>query len=155
MRIESIKKSDLLICADIYVKIFNEPPWNDKWTRKAAYVRLNNIYNTPRFYGIKYIASNQIKGALFGNIEAWYKNYHYQLKEMFVKSELQRSGIGSKLLKYAEKVLEKKKVQTIYLSTSSKYWVSNFYRKNKYRLINDLQFMIKDIKKKNVLKKKA
>lgn len=31
-------------CSKLYIKVFNDAPWNDKWTLDTAYRRLNDIY---------------------------------------------------------------------------------------------------------------
>ncbi len=86
-------------------------------------------------------------GALFGNNEAWYKGYHFQIKEMFVDPKYQRSGIGSIMMTKIEGIMKKKNVKAINLLTTSKYWVKKFYLKHKYRTISDMQLMIKYLEK--------
>jgi GNAT superfamily N-acetyltransferase len=82
-----------------------------------------------------------IKAAIFGNIEVWYDQYHYQLKEMYVDSELQRSGIGTMMMKKLTKELIVKHVIGIYLYTSSTHWTSGFYQKNGFSRVKKMQMM--------------
>jgi hypothetical protein len=42
--IYDIEKDHMLKCVEMYVKVNNAEPWNDKWTLETAYKRLNDIY---------------------------------------------------------------------------------------------------------------
>jgi aminoglycoside 6'-N-acetyltransferase I len=133
-------------CSKLYVRTFNGEPWNDKWTAFSASQRLKDITNTPRFYGLLYLEKNKIIGAIFGNIECWYHKYHYNLKEMFIDPEYQHMGIGSKMIKKINIDLKKRHVIGMYLFTSSDKWTSNFYKKNNFKSLNNMQMMNKNIK---------
>jgi aminoglycoside 6'-N-acetyltransferase I len=143
--IHSLKDTHLKSCAELYMKVFNAEPWNDEWTTESAYNRLNDILITPNFIGVYYEEDNEIKAAIFGNCEHWYEGMHYDLKEMFVSTELQGSGIGSKLLKYLEERLKKLGVIAIVLFTSKGNKTSYFYEKSGFCELEDMTMMAKDI----------
>ena len=52
--IYDIEEKDLEECAELFVKTFNEEPWNEKWTVKNAGKRLSDAYNSPEFKGLVY-----------------------------------------------------------------------------------------------------
>lgn len=145
MNIQELDSSDLEECAKLYVDVFNGEPWKDSWSIETAYKRLENIVNSPSFVGLKYMEDGRITGALFGNLEQWFEGMHYTLREMFVLTELQGSGIGNKLFKHLEAVLKEKDVRTVLLFTSKGNLTSQFYLKNGFMEYEDMAMMGKDI----------
>jgi GNAT superfamily N-acetyltransferase len=140
-----IHNDDISKCAKLYVEVFNAKPWNDNWTTETAFKRLNDIYIAPNFVGIKYVEENDIKGAIFGNWEQFFNCIHYNLKEMFVSTDLQGTGIGSKLLNALEEQLKVLDIGTIYLFTSKGNKTSKFYQKNNFVEWESMAMMGKDI----------
>lgn len=143
--ISQIKNEDIVNCAKLYVEVFNAEPWNDKWTLENAQKRLNDIYIAPNFVGSIYLDKGVIKGAIFGNCEQYFNGIHYYLKEMFISTDLQGMGIGSKLLKEHEEQLKLLGVKNIYLLTSKVHITSKFYTKNDYAVWNSMIMMGKQI----------
>jgi aminoglycoside 6'-N-acetyltransferase I len=141
----SIKNEHILKCSELYIKVFNAEPWNDKWTLGTAHKRLNDIYDSPNFEGVIYADYGQVKGAIFGNYEQFYDGIHYNLREMFISNELQGTGIGSKMLNELEKRLKGLGVTTILLFTSKGNKTSTFYLKNNFSEWEDMAMMGKDI----------
>ncbi|MBH1940264.1 GNAT family N-acetyltransferase [Mobilitalea sibirica] len=140
-----MENEDLKEYAKLYVGVFNAPPWDDQWTIETAYKRLYDISNTSGFIGYKYVEDGEIKGSIMGNLEQWYEGFHYNLKEMFVATQLQGKGIGSKLLMELEKELKASDVNTVYLFTSKGDLTSHFYSNNGYEEIQSMVMMGKSI----------
>lgn len=141
----NIKNEHILKCSELYIKVFNAEPWNDKWTLGTAHKRLNDIFISPNFEGVLYLENGQIKGAIFGNYEQFYDGVHYNLREMFISNELQGKGIGSKLLKELENRLRALDVTTIILFTSKGNKTSKFYLNNNFTEWDSMTMMGKDI----------
>lgn len=141
----SIKTEHILKCTDLYIKVFNAEPWNDKWTLGTAHKRLNDIHVSPNFEGVLYLEYGQVKGAIFGNYEQFYDGIHYNLREMFISNDLHGKGIGSKLLNELEKRLKGLGVTTIILFTSKENKTINFYLKNDFLEWDSMAMMGKDI----------
>ena len=141
----SIKSEHISKCCELYIKVFNGEPWNDKWTKETTYKRLNDIYVSPNFEGVLYLEDGHVKGAIFGNFEQFYEGIHYNLREMFIDNELQGKGIGSKLLKELEEHLKKLGVTTLILFTSKGNKTNEFYLKNNFSEWNSMAMMGKDI----------
>lgn len=141
----SIESEHILKCAELYIKVFNAEPWNDKWTLETASRRLKDIYISPNFEGVLYIEDGQIEGAIFGNYEQFYEGMHYNLKEMFISNELQGRGIGSQLINELEERLKELGVTTIILFTSKGNRTSQFYLKNNFSEWNSMAMMGKEI----------
>ena len=143
MNIEQLLESHLEECTTIYIDTFNSAPWYDKWDEQTAYKRLLDIYNTPGFCGLVVIEENKIKAAVFGNMEQWYEGYMYNLKEMFVKHDEKRTGIGSKLMKTLENVIKEKGATSMTLFTSKGDSTETFYRMNGLEVEDDMIMMCK------------
>ena len=140
-----IRSENIKECAELYIKVFNAEPWNDKWTLGTAHKRLNDIYLSPNFEGVLCVDYGKVKGAIFGNYEQFYDGVHYNLREMFISNELQGKGIGSELLNELEKRLRGLGITTIILFTSKGNKTSTFYLKNDFSEWDSMVMMGKEI----------
>lgn len=145
INIYALENYHLRSCAQLYVDVFNEAPWNDSWSVDSAYMRLKDIVNSPHFVGVIYEEDGILKGALLGNREQWFEGMHYNLREMFVATECQGSGIGRKMLTFMEEKLKREDVRTLLLFTSRDNLTSEFYKKNGFEDYSDMAMMGKDI----------
>lgn len=141
----TIRDEHITECAKLYIRVFNDEPWNDKWSLEIAYKRLNDIYISPNFKGILYVENDEVKGAIFGNYEQFYEGIHYNLREMFISKELQGKGIGRKMLNELEEQLKEIGVTTIILFTSKGNKTNEFYFKNDFSEWESMAMMGKDI----------
>jgi GNAT superfamily N-acetyltransferase len=115
---------------------------------------LQDILDTPRFYGLTIESGLELVGAVFGNIERWYDRNHYNLKEMFVRPDLQGSGMGSKMMTKACTELKKRNVIGVYLFTSITGGVSCFYTKNDFTKVIGMQMMNRSLETKGLRTKR-
>lgn len=143
--ITKIKNEHLIQCSELFTKVFNNKPWNDKWTLETANKRLNDIFVAPNFEGVVYIEEDEIKGAIFGNYEQYYDGIHYNLKELFISNEIQGTGIGRKLIAELEGRLKEIGVTAILLFTSKGNGTNNFYLKNNFTELSEMAIMGKQI----------
>ncbi|SFD10427.1 GNAT family N-acetyltransferase [Clostridium uliginosum] len=144
MGILGVHEEDLQECAKLFAEVFNGEPWNDKWTTESAYKRLKYIYMCPDFVGVKYIENGKIKGAIFGNCEEWYEGRHFNIKEVFVSSEMQGNHVGSKLLESIQSEVKKLGVDFLLLFTQNNS-IKNFYLKDNFEEAKSLCIMTKNI----------
>lgn len=132
-------------CSELFVRVFNGEPWNDHWTVETVRQRLSDIYETPNFEGVVYREDGRIKGAILGNCEQFYNGIHFSLKEMFVSTEEQGRGIGSKLLRELEERLKASGVTTVYLFTLKNPKTLQFYQRNGFSESDIMVLMGKDL----------
>ena len=132
-------------CAELFVKVFNASPWNDKWTTEKAAVLLTRFSNMPDFKGFVGEIDGKIAGACFGYKKMWWWGEEYYIEEMYIAQEHQRSGLGSKLMKYIEDVLKEENITAITLSTGRSTPAKDFYLKNSFYVVEDIIFMKKRI----------
>src|ERR1039458_1140562 len=56
-------------CADLFIAVFNGPPWNESWTAGSSSERLAEITGTPGFAGVALAAGNDVTGVALGQAE--------------------------------------------------------------------------------------
>lgn len=125
--------SDVLgACVSLYVETFNAAPWNESWEIEDATLRLSDFLATPRAYGVCLSDSDDhLLGFALGHLERSGTDDHFLLKEMCVRSSLQRLGHGTRLLDALAEGLGD--VRHWYLLTARDSSASAFYEKNGFR----------------------
>lgn len=129
MEYRSIQVEDLPRCAEVFASVFNRDPWNENWTEAAVLIRLQEIFDTPGFQGVLTLQQEEVIGFALGSIERWDQEKHFNLKEMCVKTDHQRSGIGKALMNTLEDRLTELEVGKIYLQTLRGSSAEEFYEK--------------------------
>ncbi|MEM9949541.1 MAG: GNAT family N-acetyltransferase [Cyanobacteria bacterium P01_D01_bin.36] len=129
MKLQPIEPGHLRECANLFVSVFSNPPWNETWDQEIALKRLKDYYSILGSYGIVATAEDKVFGFAIGYAEAWYEDKHFYLKEMYVQSTCQRSGIGTKTMDVLHQDLVSKGVSMIYLLTMRDSPAAAFYEK--------------------------
>ena len=128
-------------CTQLYVDVFNGEPWNDRWTLPAASQRLQDLLNTPGFFGV-IVVREQPVAFVAGCREQWPDRVVFCLKEVCVRADLQGQGIGTRLLQHLDAELASRLgVTSVYLATMRDSPAEAFYRKNGYRTQERLVLM--------------
>ena len=83
------------------------------------------------------LIENKIKGFIVYQIDSRKSDWneregHGFIREFYVDKDFRRQGIGTQLLKNAENKLKEMGAENIYLTSSDKYYVQDFYFKNGY-----------------------
>jgi GNAT superfamily N-acetyltransferase len=140
--ISKITSGDILPnCASLLVNAYNGEPWNDKWTHVKALEKLECFYNSPKFHGWLAHMDDELVGCCVGNIEPYFTGDYFYLKEMFVPVRYQRLGIGSKLMNHISEFLSTIDIKTIILFTSKKGFPFDYWKKQKFEVMEDMQMM--------------
>ncbi|MCB1666400.1 MAG: GNAT family N-acetyltransferase [Pseudomonadales bacterium] len=132
MEITEILDSDVSIYAELYVHVFNSPPWKENWTLPSAIERLDFYRRTPGFIGFCVHERSSLVGFVLGNYEPYQQGKVYLLKEMCIAPERQRSGLGSSLLEKLHSALKERDICLINLITRIGHPAEGFYLKNNY-----------------------
>jgi ribosomal protein S18 acetylase RimI-like enzyme len=121
------------ICAEIYYRLFTSPEWGHDWLTIENVVRyLQDIQNTPNFVGYVFFRNDKLVGCCLGYIDDYFATKTYNIKEIFVEPQLQKAGIGSRMLKAVELDLKGQDVSAVSLFTSKQIPAYKFYTKNEY-----------------------
>lgn len=139
--VDIVSKVVIKECADLYVRVFNSEPWNDRWNAEAAFERLTDFFDTPRFFGVAVWDNGKPIAAIIGNLERYYSGDYYNLKEMFVSPEYQRAGVGKKLLKHVKRKLAENRIESIILFTSNEFYTVEFYKKSGFIILDNMRML--------------
>ncbi|MCL2356659.1 MAG: GNAT family N-acetyltransferase [Defluviitaleaceae bacterium] len=132
------RESDLPACVKIYVEAFNAPPLSYSFlTEDKAERYLRDLTHSPGFMGYTYRVNGEIAAFCFGRIDDYFEGVMYELSEFAVTPALQRSGIGTEIMRLLETKAAGYGVQAINLNTSRKLPAFNFYKKNGYEEISE------------------
>lgn len=127
IKFSNIDEDDLVVCSELYVATFREPPWNEEWDMEDAFERLSDFLAYPKSLAIKATLNEKIGGFLCGKIQQSNGSTYYDLEEICVCSTLQRQGVGKSLIGKLKEMLREKGVSKIYLITQRDSGPSNFY----------------------------
>jgi aminoglycoside 6'-N-acetyltransferase I len=125
--------ADRTAMADVFVAAFAKPPWNESWSQKSALAMIDEWMPCPGFYGLIGEMERQVVGFVFGRAETWDTKLTFYVKELCVKPDFQRRGIGSILSKELEGRLISKNVTSIYLLSLRDSLASLFYTRHSYK----------------------
>lgn len=134
MEIVQVNNSDIHSHADLLVDVFSQEPWSETWELENAHDRLLCYKNTPYFLGLSAIENGELIGFIFGNFEPYQKSSQFIIKEMCVKTENQRKGVGKKLICELNKLLKLNNVSASYLLTRKGSPAELFYLNSGYSL---------------------
>ena len=116
-------------CVELFLTVFNSPPWNEAWPMATATRRLTDLFNTPGFYGVIAVEDRETVGFAMGHVEQWDQGQHFYLKEMCVVPQRQGSGLGTALMQTLCRELVAMEVERIYLLTAHASAAESFYKK--------------------------
>lgn len=126
MRVREIQEADIESCAQLYMQVFSDEPWNENWSYLTALERLLHFYHSKGFVGA--LAEDQgVVSFALGNTEPYCSGAFFYLREMCTKKDVQGKGVGKKVLRCLESNLQLIDVQHIYLITKRDIPAANFY----------------------------
>lgn len=140
--IRPFEAGDLDRCADLYVRVFAEPPWNEAWTLADARRHLEQTLTTPGFVGLIAEDGGRIAGVLTGTTRCGATGDYGLLDDMFVDPELRGRGIGRQLMDELKQQLAQRKVIAIALFTQGNSRAAGFYRTYGFQEDPNLRFML-------------
>lgn len=145
MKITEIVKDDLNSLGKLYVRVYKEEPWREEWKLEWAIDRLENIYTSPGFMGLKIVEKKIIKGAILGRTTDFSGRKELEITEFFVDPESQKKGLGKQLLITLEGKAKKEGYSYCTLLTSTKVDAFEFYKKNGYHVKDNVVFMVHEL----------
>ena len=92
-----IKEEDIPEVASIYVDAFTEADIDEDWTQESAEEFMNNWLDRQKDLFFVAIYEGQIVGGIVAGIKPWWDGKHLIDGELFVRPELQRQGVGTRL----------------------------------------------------------
>ncbi|EFM08459.1 GCN5-related N-acetyltransferase [Paenibacillus curdlanolyticus YK9] len=145
INIRSLMPDDLQACVRLYMDVFNAEPWNDEWTEERAAEHLTDFTNMPRFKGIVAVQGEVLQGFIFGSVRKWWQGDEFFINEMCVRTDVQRAGIGTSLMRHLEQVMKEEGVRNLALLTDRGMPAEFFYKKYGFEEISRIMFLTKDV----------
>lgn len=141
MRFERLEKKNIGEIANIYMKAFNAPPWNDKWTVETASKRLLQMLSHEASYGLVAYEEDNLVGMILGYEEQYYDGIKFEIKEFCTDPTLSGGGRGTKLLNEFERHLYEKGINDIILLTCRAEATQGYYQRRGYKDYEDMVLM--------------
>jgi len=141
--IKIFSADDLQKCCELYLKVFNSSPWNDKWTNETAHRCLKDLSECKRFVGYTLWEDDILAGAVFAHTRTFYKGDEIYIDELFISPDCQRKGYGIELMGEIEKYAKENSLTCITLLTAVEMPAFDFYEKQGYRHMDYMAFMYK------------
>jgi aminoglycoside 6'-N-acetyltransferase I len=145
-RIETFTIDHLDDCAHLFMIAFNAEPWNDSYTLDTAKKQLAWHLKVPGCVGLVSLNDGIVAFAL-GYREPTDAGNVFHLSIFCVRPDVQRTGVGSRLLNRLEVHLSKSGVNTVYLGTNKGTPAEAFYRKHGYEVSEEEIEMSHDLAK--------
>ncbi|WKA51750.1 GNAT family N-acetyltransferase [Planococcus liqunii] len=145
MEINYVEESDLSLCTDVFIEVFNGEPWNDEWESEKAGRYLLDFYRMPGFLGLLATEGEELIGFLFGVRRVWWSGDEFFIHEMCVKSSQQNKGIGKALMDRLLEELEARSITHLSLLTDRGIPAEAFYKKNGFTEVERLVFLSRGV----------
>lgn len=143
--IKEFSANDFQECCDLFIKVFNGAPWNDKWTNETAQTYLQELTDNKRFLGYTLWNDKLLVGVVFCHKKNHYRGDEIFIDEMYIFPDCQRKGYGMKLMKKVELFAKENSVISITLLTGKNTPAFEFYEKFGCKHLEHLSFMYKRI----------
>lgn len=135
-RIEEFEADHLDDCARLFMTAFNAEPWNDSYTLDTAKRQLAWHLEVPGCVGLVTVNDGIVAFAI-GYQEPTDVGDVYHLSIFCVRPDVQRTGVGTRLLHTLEDRLRETEVKTVYLGTNKGTPAESFYRKHGYKVSDE------------------
>ncbi|MDE7360387.1 MAG: GNAT family N-acetyltransferase [Oscillospiraceae bacterium] len=141
MTFEDMDISRVREYAELFVSVFNRPPWNDRWTALTAKLRIGELITTGTFVGKAAYEDGRLLGIILGQKEHFFDGVRFQIQEFCVRPEYQQSGCGSRLLSALRDELNAIGVTKVYLITSRGESTEGWYRRRGLKTSDEMIVM--------------
>ena len=141
--IRAFDASDIVACVELFIDVFNGPPWNDAWTVKGAMAYLWDICRAPGFDGVVAVDDDRnVIGLLLGRRRRWWAGDEFLIEEICVRPGVQRRGVGGLLLRrLRERLAEIGCVQMV-LATSATRGPLRFFERHGFREASGMRHLV-------------
>lgn len=146
MTFEDMDIAEVRAYAELFVSVFNSPPWNDRWTMLTAKLRLGELITTGTFVGKAAYENGQLLGIILGQKEHFFDGVRFQIQEFCVRPEHQQSGCGSRLLSALREELNAVGVTKIYLITQRGEDTEGYYKRRGFQTSDNMIVMSEDLR---------
>ena len=145
MKIVYYEEKHLTACALVLTNHYNHEDFGCNFTTERAATYLQELIFKPRFIGFVLLEQEDVVGFAFCHMRTWDATDELNIDEFIIQSEIQKKGLGSKLLDFIDTY-----AQNFFLSgvtaTTNVIGLSQFYQKNDF-FEHDITFLYKGLTK--------
>jgi ribosomal protein S18 acetylase RimI-like enzyme len=149
--IRSFDDKDLPQVADLFVRVFNLPPWNEDWSYEKAYNHIETISNAPDFIGFVAVNEDLLLAVLLGRLQDNLPNRIFRIGEIFVEPDYHRQGIGTALLCHLNQQMCELSVHRITATTLAESPAAYFYMRQGFSDTGPVSYSVR----KHIFEKKV
>ncbi len=127
----AMEKKDIDIAVEIFYETYINIPFRFEWLKKENVKRyFMDLYSKRNFLGYTLVVNGEVVGFCFGSINDYFKNFYYEVDEIFIVRNLQGQGNGTYFIKEVESYVRPKKINIIKLNANKNSNYYEFYEKN-------------------------
>ena len=99
MKLKQLDMEDLGTVRKLFVKIFSQEPWNDRWDDPEQLRRyMEELLGAPNALCLGLFEDDVLVGISLGRIRHWYQGTEYWIDELGIDPERQGMGAGRRFL---------------------------------------------------------
>lgn len=138
---KNMTQDELLDCATLFAKCFQQDPWNEEWTIQQALDRLQEIMSSPHALGYTVYHEGKMIGMLCGRVMTFMDFKEFWIDDFCISNNYQGKGLGSQFLDEVKIFLKDKEISRITLNTTRGFLSDKFYKKNGFKESDNLVTM--------------
>lgn len=124
----------------LFIRVFSEPPYREKWNKKSAGKRLAMLYNEAKECCLYAEIDGKIVGLMFCQMLAWPDGNHIIIEDLIIDKAYRRKKIAASLLKALETIAKKKSIPAIDLLAHGRASAITFWKNQGYKQTPYVQF---------------
>ena len=111
----------------IYAKAFSGEPWNDPWKPEDAAVHVGELLESRQSYGLECLVDGEVAGFLLGTSMLFHYGRTFEINDLAVAPEYQRTGIATSLMERCLEDLKRQGIVAVHLITAAEGVLPGFY----------------------------
>ena len=144
MKIRKANKKNLKEIANLMLKEFSKPPFNEKENFDSVIKSLKFYFDIGKIYIAK--ISTEIVGVIVFKMETYWEGEVLIIEDLAVKDNFKKQGIGKKLMDFVENYSKKNNIKRILFVTDKRSKSLGFYKKLRYKEEKNRINMTKELK---------
>lgn len=146
MKVDRLRESDYETMKKLFVDVFSNEPWNDRWGQDQLDVYMKELAeNTNSLTLALYSENDELLGCSLGYLFNWWEGREYYIKEFFVSRKKQNQGVGRTFLALLNDRLKADGIKHTTLMTEKTVPAYHFYQKNGFTELEDSAFFVKRV----------
>ena len=136
--IRRMTSSDLAETVGLFARVYREPPYREKWSRREAALYLGKVFKLDRRGCFVARVGDALAGALMGYTYRYRGSRVFHMHELFVDAKLRRRGVARRLMRRALGEDPKETVFTMFAHREAE--AMKFYRRHGFKQHDKYKF---------------